>query len=573
MSRKYPYTMPMRDKAEIRTDEISLFEELIVKMSSMLFESESGRTDAIIDESLQRIGEFAGVDRAYVFRYDATMTTMSNTHEWCAPGISAEKDNLQELPLTLFPKWTEVLASGGFVYAPYVPDMGEGWEAEREILTMQHVQSVFVVPISAGGTQYGFMGFDTVNSRLEWREDMRRMLGVFAHTLAVVWGRHERELALQLALAKAQQAAAVAEQADKAKTDFLSLMSHEIRTPLNGVIGMTRLLLGTGLDERQRRYADMLRASGDQLMAVVSQILEYSKIEAGRLSIVKIPFDPGKTMRDAMEAFRAQAAAKGLGFEFIIDRQVPALVLGDPARFLQVVGNIAANAVKFTRQGGVSARLSVRRWGAGVCELAISVRDTGPGISADFMPKLFLPFEQADASMSREYGGSGMGLPIADRICALMGGTIEVSGEMGKGSTFTVVLPFEAEATDSGSAAAAESGAESMKEEVRARYRENRRLASGQPGHLAGCDDAEDGPVGADLCLGLDSELRERLLALGTALDDQEPERCGQLVAALAILSKGLQSEAAIAEIAALISEFRFPEARRRVDFLIGAPA
>ncbi|MBH1987154.1 MAG: response regulator [Burkholderiales bacterium] len=236
-----------------------------------------------------------------------------------------------------------------------------------------------------------------------------------------------------------------AELASAAKGEFLANVSHEIRTPMNAIIGMTDLALHSGLPEPQRGYVMRVKTAANLLLGILNDILDFSKIEAGKLDIERVSFDLDDVVQSVSDLLGGKAREKGLTLLTQVDADVPQRLAGDPLRLQQVLVNLLGNALKFTPRGEVRLHIGLLGQEGAAARLRLTVRDTGVGMSADQMSRLFQPFTQADTSTSRRFGGTGLGLAISRQLVERMGGRIDVASEPGQGSTFWVELPFELE--------------------------------------------------------------------------------------------------------------------------------
>ena len=245
---------------------------------------------------------------------------------------------------------------------------------------------------------------------------------------------------LELKLAEARDSAL---ESSRLKSEFLANMSHEIRTPMNGVVGMANMLLDTKMSAEQRQMGEVIQQSSDALLTVINDILDFSKIEAGKLSIINGPFNLRSLIAETVALFWPRARAKGVTLRSTISPKLPPVVIGDAGRIRQIILNLTGNAVKFTERGSVELVVNCTRADSGNCAVSVSVHDTGKGIAPDVQRQLFHPFVQADGSHTRRHGGSGLGLAICRQLTELMGGSIGLRSEMGRGAEFWFSLELE----------------------------------------------------------------------------------------------------------------------------------
>lgn len=382
-----------------------------------------------IQQVLSKLGDFTQVGRVYIFEDDVKGLVTSNTFEWCNQGISPEIDNLQEVPYEVIPSFLRLLERDHIINCKVEqmpPDM-------QDILAPQGILSILVYPLSSEGRRIGFMGFDDCLHVHFWEPSDIALLRTVS---AMISNEYERKRNLER-LERARQQAL---EAARAKEIFLANMSHEIRTPMNAIMGMSSLLHNTDLTAKQYTYVHAIKTSADNLLVLLNDILDLTKIDAGQLQLERIPFSLREVAAQVVRTQSFRANQKGLLLYQEYDSSIAKGLLGDPFRLTQVLLNLVSNAIKFTEEGSVTLSCVLLEETAMYQAVELSVRDTGIGIPADRLGLVFESFQQSDTSIARKYGGTGLGLSISRKIVELFGGRLTVESEQGKGAVFRVRL-------------------------------------------------------------------------------------------------------------------------------------
>ncbi|ANB03182.1 GAF domain-containing hybrid sensor histidine kinase/response regulator [Ectothiorhodospira sp. BSL-9] len=430
------------------------FERLLTHFSLRFMNARESQLDPLITEGLERIGRLVRADRAFLFTYDLEAYTASNTHEWCAEGVTSEMDNLQQTPLQGLEAWVEAHSAGEVYNVPDVQALSED-DPLRQILGPQGIKSNITIPIMGDEQCQGFVGFDAVRAHRGWGSVdvaiLRTMADMFAN--AEIRRRQQRQIrraqrALIHSRDQAKELAMKASTASEAKSRFLATVSHEIRTPITAMMGVAEMLLDSPLDPHQQRHARSLLKSGEALRGIINDILDFSEIEAGRVRIHPEPAALHRLVRDSLQLLEPSARDRGNTLSVVLADDLPAGVMVDPLRVRQMLWNLVGNAIKFTEGGRITVRVSRERPASrslesGRLPLRFQVSDTGIGMDEAVKERLFEPFFQAPNVGMARAGGTGLGLPIVQSLVRTMGGDMGVESEPGMGTRvwFRLWLP------------------------------------------------------------------------------------------------------------------------------------
>jgi hemerythrin-like metal-binding protein len=407
-------------------------QELMSNISQSFISKDPMQT--LIQNALRQMGEFLGVTRILVAVADRETEETHPAYTWFSSDEwkpDPSKTGFKDLIRGAFPK---CIPEKGYVPTLYCADIATDYEGRYKIFEIVGLKSFVWAPLYVDENFWGLLSVEECSAKRAWNESDAQLVGTVSSAIAGAVARDIVEKERAAALAKAVQAS-------KAKGDFLSNMSHEMRTPMNAIIGMTAIGKSSKDIEKKDYAFGKIEDASSQLLGVINDILDMSKIEANKLELSPVSFEFEKMLQKVVNVINFRVEERAQSFYVTIDKKIPHTLIGDDQRLAQVITNLLSNSVKFTPEEG-TIRLNAQyvREENGLCTIQIDVKDTGIGISAEQQARLFHSFEQAENSTTRKFGGTGLGLAISKRIVEMMGGNIWIESEAGKGSTFCFTI-------------------------------------------------------------------------------------------------------------------------------------
>ncbi len=422
-------------------------QKIMMDMAALFINIPLDQISNTVNESFGVISEFVNADRSRIFIYDDDKRVVSNEYEWFSSRIVNKSSKIEELTFDECTGFLSTLQKCENLYLGDVSSLSKSMF--KELMGQQGIKTVLAIPMISGDKCLGFVSFDSLKIDYVYSKESIAVLQLFTHMLVNVKNRViaeneliETNIYLESATIKANEMTIQAETANKAKSMFLANMSHEIRTPMNAIIGMSDILEEEILSVGQKECVDAIKISAVNLLSIINDVLDFSKIESGNISFEKSPFMLKELIADIVQTFHYDSIKKQIELNYSIDDKTPEVLVGDNTRLRQVLLNLVGNAIKFTKKGSVKIDVRGQTQNAGNCIILFRVSDTGIGISPEKLATIFDRFSQASNETTRKYGGTGLGLTIAKQLVELQGGRIFVDSELDKGTTFSFILTF-----------------------------------------------------------------------------------------------------------------------------------
>jgi len=424
------------------------FEAMLYSLSSLLMNANDESFDSMFPTILKELGAHIRCEKILITRYPRDSSKMQRIYSWSKQGEINQLIQQVETPSQDIAEFTERMCVGEEILIEQVEHLPECWNTLKELLSSQDMPTSNIIPISCGGVCYGFLAFQIAENNLTLMREERGILRFFTRDLGQMLKRMEQDQALRIALARQKAMLEETVSLNREIEYYMAKLSHDVRTAVYSILGFNRMLLDTELDSIQKHYANLIGNSSDFLHSLVSNVVDFSSIKAGKVEVRSIDFSLKDLVNSCIANFSLQAEEKDLSVFAEVDVCIPPIVRGDPDQLARVLTNLIGNAIQNTSQGSVRVQCGMQELHKDGLRVTIVVSDTGCGIPPEEVERIFQPYRQAHPTGPAAKIGSGLGLPICSCLMEAMQGTIAVSSEVGMGSTFTVALPLELESKE-----------------------------------------------------------------------------------------------------------------------------